>query len=105
VRSIVGRFLEHSRLMEFTNAGEPELWLGSADLMHRNLDRRVETLVRVKDPAVQKELSQLLDLLNAPEVICWELDALGTWHRRPDADGIDAQTELLRRARERTATS
>ena len=105
VRSIVGRFLEHSRLLEFTHGGEPELWLGSADLMHRNLDRRVETLARVKDPAVQKELSQLLDLLNAPEIVRWELDAQGTWHARPDADGVDAQTELLRRAREVAATS
>ena len=105
VRSIVGRFLEHSRLLEFSNGGEPEQWFGSADLMHRNLDRRVETLVRVKDPAVQKELSQLLDLLNDPEVVRWELDAEGSWHACPDGGGVDAQTELLRRAREHAATS
>jgi polyphosphate kinase len=101
VRSILGRFLEYSRLVEFANAGEPEVWFGSADLMHRNLDRRVETLVRVKDPAVRSQLSGLLDRLNAPEVLRWELDGHGAWHHRPDTDGIDVQTELLRSARER----
>ncbi|MCU1624154.1 MAG: degradosome polyphosphate kinase [Frankiales bacterium] len=101
VRSILGRFLEHSRLVEFVNGGETEVWFGSADLMHRNLDRRVEILVRVKDPAVRAELSGLLDLLNAPEVVRWELDANGSWHQRPDTAGTDVQSELLRAAREK----
>ncbi|MDX6216751.1 MAG: polyphosphate kinase, partial [Frankiales bacterium] len=101
VRSILGRFLEHSRLVEFVNGGETEVWFGSADLMHRNLDRRVEILVRVKDPAVRAELSGLLDLLNAPEVVRWELDATGAWHHRPDTEGTDVQSELLRSAREK----
>jgi polyphosphate kinase len=101
VRSILGRFLEHSRLVEFVNGGETEVWFGSADLMHRNLDRRVEILVRVKDPAVRAELSALLDLLNAPEVVRWELDATGAWHQRPDTEGTDVQSELLRSAREK----
>ncbi|MCW2670035.1 MAG: ppk [Frankiales bacterium] len=105
VRSILGRFLEHSRLVEFCNGGELEVWFGSADLMHRNLDRRVETLVRVKDPAVQAELSGLLDRLNAPEVTRWELDSVGRWHHRPDTGGIDVQTGLLRAAREKGAVS
>jgi polyphosphate kinase len=104
VRSILGRFLEHSRLVEFTShgnpAGEPELWFGSADLMHRNLDRRVETLVRVKDPVVRAELSGLLDQLTDADVMRWELDAHGHWHRRPDTGGVDVQFELLRSARE-----
>ncbi len=51
VRSILGRFLEHSRVFAFGNGGEPEVWIGSADMMHRNLDRRIEALVRVSDPA------------------------------------------------------
>ncbi|MCU1601105.1 MAG: degradosome polyphosphate kinase [Frankiales bacterium] len=100
VRSILGRFLEHSRVVEFTNGGEPEVWFGSADLMHRNLDRRVETLVRVKDPAVRTEVSGLLDQLNGPDVLRWDLDAHGEWHHRPDHGGTDIQTELLRAARE-----
>jgi polyphosphate kinase len=104
VRSILGRFLEHSRLVEFTShdnpSGQPELWFGSADLMHRNLDRRVETLVRVKDPVVRAELSGLLDQLNDADVMRWELDAHGHWHRRPDTGGVDVQFELLRSARE-----
>src|SRR3712207_4742563 len=61
VRSIVGRFLEHSRVMAFDNDGDPEWWLGSADLMHRNLDRRVEVLLRVCDESARREMSQLFD--------------------------------------------
>src|SRR5918997_2264426 len=61
VRSIVGRFLEHSRVMSFVNGGEPEFWLGSSDLMHRNLDRRVEVLLRVCDEAARKELDEILE--------------------------------------------
>ena len=98
VRSVLGRFLEHSRVIAFANGGDPELWLGSADLMHRNLDRRVETLVRVKDPAVKAQLTGLLDRLAAPDVRRWDLDADGAWHARP---GIDVQTELMKRTAER----
>src|SRR3954469_24471750 len=61
VRSVVGRFLEHSRVLAFAGGGTPEYWLGSADLMHRNLDRRVEALVRVKDQTVQNQLAGILD--------------------------------------------
>ena len=98
VRSILGRFLEHSRVMSFVNGGDPEYWLGSADLMHRNLDRRVETLVRVKDPAVKDRLGGILDRLIADDVIRWELDVEGTWHPAPASGGVDVQSEMLRRA-------
>ncbi len=98
VRSILGRFLEHSRVMSFINGGDPEYWLGSADLMHRNLDRRVETLVRVKDPAVKERLGGILDRLIADDVIRWELDVEGTWHLAPASGGVDVQSEMLRRA-------
>src|SRR5262249_29488911 len=56
VRSVVGRFLEHSRLYYFENAGDPSLYIGSADLMERNLDRRVETLCRIRDASIAREI-------------------------------------------------
>ncbi len=105
VRSIVGRFLEHSRVMVFGGGGEGrEHWLGSADLMHRNLDRRVETLVRVKDPAVREELDALLERLLDPDVVHWLLRSDGHWERQPPVgqSGRDVQAELVRRAGERT---
>ena len=102
VRSILGRFLEHSRVISFANGGDPELWLGSADLMHRNLDRRVETLVRVKDPAVKAQLTALLDRLSAADIRRWDLDLDGVWHEHP---GRDIQIELMSRAVERSGPS
>jgi polyphosphate kinase len=105
VRSVVGRFLEHSRVTIFGDAaadpGSVEHWLGSADMMHRNLDRRVETLVRVKDPAVAAELDALFAHLTRPDITHWELLPDGTWERRPTVGGIDAQAELMSRAGER----
>ncbi|MDP9433988.1 MAG: RNA degradosome polyphosphate kinase [Actinomycetota bacterium] len=101
VRSLLGRFLEHSRVLRFTDGGTPQFWLGSADLMHRNLDRRVETLVRVADRAVQAELQEALDLALAPEVVRWELGPDGAWVRRPGPGepACDPQAEMLRRTR------
>ncbi|MGY1857327.1 RNA degradosome polyphosphate kinase [Modestobacter sp. SYSU DS0290] len=92
VRSIVGRFLEHSRAISFVNDDSPEWWIGSADLMHRNLDRRVEVLLRVNDPAAQRQLQDVLDRALAPDVRCWELSAEGTWRRTGERDH---QLELL----------
>jgi len=106
VRSIVGRFLEHSRVMMFGGGGSPEHWLGSADLMHRNLDRRVETLVRVAEPVVKGQLDALLDRAMAPETRRWELQADGCWEQLP-ADGEpfrDMQTDLMRGSVERVAS-
>ncbi|WP_369134457.1 RNA degradosome polyphosphate kinase [Modestobacter sp. I12A-02662] len=85
-RSIVGRFLEHSRVMNFANAGTPEWWLGSADLMHRNLDRRVEVLLRVTDPVAQRQLQHTFDAALAPDVRSWQLAGDGTWTRTGDRD-------------------
>ena len=94
VRSIVGRFLEHSRAMNFCNAGVAEWWIGSADLMHRNLDRRVEVLLRVSDEVAHRELDDLFDAAMAPDVRCWQLDGDGSWTRRGE---VDYQAERLRR--------
>lgn len=73
VRSILGRYLEHSRIFAFANAGDPDIFIGSADLMHRNLDRRVEVLVKVTTPEHIQELIDLLDLSVAPTTSSWHL--------------------------------
>jgi polyphosphate kinase len=98
VRSIVGRFLEHSRVMSFANGGEPEWWIGSADLMHRNLDRRVEVLLQVCDGTAQSELSAMFDAAMAPGVRCWELRSDAEWVRIGERD---YQRELMARANAR----
>jgi polyphosphate kinase len=100
VRSILGRFLEHSRVYAFDNAGEPEVWIGSADLMHRNLDRRVETLVRVKDPGHCADLLGRFDMAMGMDTQCWLLEREGRWTRH---DGrLDIQTHFMRTRRWRT---
>jgi polyphosphate kinase len=81
VRSILGRFLEHSRVFRFTNGGDPESWIGSADMMHRNLDRRVEVLVRLPGADNQREIGSLLDLAFDDETFAWELGSDGSWRR------------------------
>lgn len=88
VRSILGRFLEHSRAYCFANGGNHSVWIGSADLMHRNLDRRVETLVSLADPEQIAEVYNLFDLGFAPDTAAWDLDVNGQWHRKlVDEDG------------------
>jgi polyphosphate kinase len=99
VRSIVGRFLEHSRVMSFTNGGDPEWWLGSADLMHRNLDRRVEVLLRVCDETARAEMHRIFEASLASDVRCWELGSDGTW---TFVDGQDVQAAQLERVGELT---
>ncbi|HEX4722970.1 MAG TPA: RNA degradosome polyphosphate kinase [Pseudonocardiaceae bacterium] len=97
VRSILGRFLEHSRVFQFVGAGEH--WLGSADMMHRNLDRRVEVLVRVGDPRLSAQLDAILDSALDPATRAWVLEPDGQWKPSP-ADGSrvrDHQVELMRR--------
>jgi polyphosphate kinase len=97
VRSIVGRFLEHSRVMAFTNAGDPEFWIGSSDLMHRNLDRRVEVLLKVCDERARAELGGMFDRAMAPGVRCWTLGPDGEWTRSGERD---YQAELIHQAGE-----
>ena len=100
VRSIVGRFLEHSRVFRFGSGDDAEYWIGSADLMHRNLDRRVEALVRVTLPSAQDDLRYVLDLSMDDETEAWELDGDGTWRRtatNPTEPHMHLQEALLRR--------
>src|SRR6516164_9576951 len=109
VRSVLGRFLEHSRIYAFGHADDPgsEAWIGSADLMHRNLDRRVEALVRVTDPAQQAELRALIDLAMDEGTASWWLSGDGTWtrhHLDPDGNQLrDLQQHLIARRRARPA--
>jgi polyphosphate kinase len=108
-RSIIGRFLEHSRIYAFgTGTGESpsEVWIGSPDMMHRNLDRRVETLVRVTDSQQQAQLRQLVNLAMSPRTASWWLDGDGTWTRHHlDSAGVpltDIQDLLIRSRRSRS---
>jgi polyphosphate kinase len=87
VRSILGRFLEHSRTFCFVNGGDTEVWIGSSDLMHRNLDRRVEALVRLDTPDHVREVEQLFDLAFADTTAAWHLQADGQWLRNRGAEG------------------
>ncbi len=100
VRSIVGRFLEHSRILVFGNGGDEEIYVGSADLMHRNLDRRVETLVRVESAAARKQLNEALSLALRDDVGTWQLGSDGSWSRVPAGDDgpLSLQATLMRRA-------
>ena len=105
VRSILGRFLEHGRVYAFANGGEPEVMIGSADLMHRNLDRRVETLVTV-GPEHAAELIETIDLSASDTTASWHLGPDGTWTRHDHADGHrlrDIQEHFMARQRRRPA--
>ena len=105
VRSILGRYLEHSRIFAFANDGVPDVFIGSADLMHRNLDRRVEALVSIADPEQVQNLIALLDLSMDDSTASWVLDAAGTWEHRhtgPDGEPLqDIQAVLIQRQRRR----
>ncbi len=104
VRSVLGRFLEHSRVFVFGNGGEPEVWIGSADMMHRNLDRRIEALVRVTDPVHRATLDGLLETGMSDATSSWHLAADGDWTRHStDSEGRPLRNvqEMLIDARRR----
>jgi polyphosphate kinase len=99
VRSIVGQFLEHSRVYRFgADPEEAEYLIGSADLMPRNLDRRVEALVPVSDPRLRRRLAEVLEANLADDVLSWELRADGTWEKIPTLTGTSTQRRLQQRA-------
>lgn len=108
VRSILGRYLEHARIYAFANDGEPDIYIGSADLMHRNLDRRVEALIKIKDEEHRDRLLHLLDMSVADTTMSWHLQEDGTWVRHyQDADGNrldDLQEMLMVQTRQRFAS-
>jgi Polyphosphate kinase len=100
VRSVLGRYLEHSRIFAFHNSGDDIIYIGSADMMHRNLDRRIEVLLRITDP---RHVSRVLDHMNrgmSDEVSSWHLQSSGDWVRRSSGDNgdllVDIQSETMR---------
>jgi polyphosphate kinase len=95
VRSILGRFLEHSRIFHFV--ASDEYWIGSADMMHRNLDRRVEVALRVISPRLAKQLEEVFTSALDPQTRCWVLRSDGEWEASPsDGSSVrDHQMELL----------
>jgi polyphosphate kinase len=99
VKSVLGRYLEHSRVFWFDNAGEPTVYIGSADMMHRNLDRRIEALLQVTDPAHIDQIDRQLTRGMSDDVQSWSLQPSGEWVRHSTAkDGnplLDVQNETM----------
>jgi polyphosphate kinase len=104
VRSIVGRFLEHSRIFRFGGSGDrpAQFYIGSADLRRRNLDRRVEAMIPVEDPDAVGQLAEILDINLADDTQAWELQPDGKWIRVPRVKGIATQEVLAAQALERS---
>jgi polyphosphate kinase len=95
VRSIVGQFLEHSRIYRFgADPESAEYLIGSADLMPRNLDRRVEALVPVTAPAMRDRLDEILTIDLADDTLAWELDRDGAWRKVPRTTGVNTHRQL-----------
>ena len=104
VRSIIGRYLEHSRIYHFANGngpGEPATYIGSADLMSRNLNRRVEALVRLDDPRTQQRVHEILDVVLDDDRLAWTLAGDGVWTKRRGPAAIDTHARLQQLARGR----
>ncbi|MBX3089455.1 MAG: RNA degradosome polyphosphate kinase [Cryobacterium sp.] len=105
VRSVLGRYLEHSRIFWFHNSGDPQVFIGSADLMHRNLDRRIEALVRLVDPPHLAQIKSLLDLAMSDSTSSWWLDGSGEWTRHSVSENgtalRDLQSVVMRRVSSR----
>jgi polyphosphate kinase len=101
VHSILGRYLEHSRIFSFANGGDPDVFIGSADMMHRNLDRRVEALVKITQSDQLKDLHEIFELAMSDDVSVWELDSSGVWSREtlsPTGEKLlDMQDEMMAR--------
>jgi polyphosphate kinase len=106
VRSVLGRFLEHSRIFVFQAGERTTTYIGSADLMPRNLDRRIEVLVPVEDSRLRTQITAMLDALLADTRLAWQLTADGMWVRVPQGSRpVSAQEALMARARKRSKKS
>ena len=107
VFSVLGRFLEHSRIYRFANGGDPAYFIGSADWMKRNLSRRVETITPVVDPSIRDELTEILDVYESDNCSAWDCQLDGTYVRRRPAESEErkaAQEIFIRRAMARPAS-
>ena len=107
VRSILGRFLEHSRIFWFAGGGKPIVGIGSADMMHRNLDRRVEAIVSLSNPAHIRQIEELFDRAFSPETVHWELrDSVWTAHTTDEEGKLltDLQDTLIHQAAARRSS-
>ena len=101
VISIVGRFLEHARIFAFTAGGETGYWIGSADMMARNLDNRVELVAPVDDPLACEEIQSLIDIQLRDTALAWELGPDAVWRRRepePGQEPLNSQDALMEHA-------
>jgi polyphosphate kinase len=108
VRSVLGRFLEHSRIYSFEAGEHSSTWIGSADLMPRNFDRRIEVLAPVEDARLRADIEHVLDALLADTRFSWQLEPDGTWMRTAPSQGelpISAQDVLMQRASKRAKAS
>jgi polyphosphate kinase len=109
VRSVLGRYLEHSRLFWFANDGDPQVFIGSADMMHRNLDRRIEALVRLTQPDHLDQVAALFERAMSDETASWWLESDGTWtrHARDASDTplADMQNVLMKQITQRRRAS
>ncbi len=104
VRSIVGRYLEHSRILRFgSDPVSAQYFIGSADLMHRNLDQRVEVVAPVLPEQLRVRLAEILDVCLSDDQLAWELHADGSWSRVPEEHGTATQTRLQELALRRSA--
>ncbi|MBV9662435.1 MAG: RNA degradosome polyphosphate kinase, partial [Actinobacteria bacterium] len=101
VRSIVGRYLEHSRIYFFANRGNAEYYIASADMMPRNLDSRVEVIVPVADPDLQARLEEVLTANLDDDALAWELGPDDEWRKVPARQGLNVQLRLQELALER----
>jgi polyphosphate kinase len=91
VRSLVGHYLEHSRVFRFGKPGDRQVFIGSSDLMPRNLDRRVEAVVPIADPDLREQIDRFLELELADDTLAWELAGGGRWKKVVARDGVDSQ--------------
>jgi polyphosphate kinase len=105
VRSIVGQYLEHSRVFHFANDGKPEWYIGSADLMERNLDRRVEAVVPVEDPEAQRRIQDVLEVMLVDDRRSWQLGPDGAYRRTEEINGVPGTIDTFETLRNRAVAS